>query len=108
MFINGIQVKGQVIDEQTRCSHYHTQHDIIAIKFKCCNTYHPCYKCHQETGHAIERWKPAEFNEEAILCGACKTELTINEYLHSPHQCPNCHASFNPGCELHHHLYFAL
>ena len=29
--------------------------DVIAIKFKCCNKYYPCYKCHEEhESHAIK------------------------------------------------------
>ena len=29
-------VYGSIVDHETRCIHYHTQLDIIAIKFKCC------------------------------------------------------------------------
>lgn len=105
---NNIKVKGQVIDEQTRCTHYHSERDIIAIKFKCCNTYYPCYHCHQEVNHNMERWKREEFDEKAILCGVCGHELTIHEYLNASHSCPYCEASFNPGCQLHHHIYFEI
>ncbi len=50
--------------------------DIIAIKFKCCNKYYPCYKCHNEfEKHAIKRWSEPSFNEKAILCGVCKHEF---------------------------------
>ncbi len=31
---------GSLIDTETRCRHYFTEEDIIAIKFKCCNTIH--------------------------------------------------------------------
>ncbi|TFB22775.1 hypothetical protein E3U55_05940 [Filobacillus milosensis] len=107
MLIHNKEVKGQVIDSQTRCEHYHTDRDIIAIKFKCCNTYYPCYQCHEEeAGHSIERWKAEEYNQKAILCGSCVTELTIEDYLKSNNKCPNCEALFNPGCQLHYHLYF--
>ncbi|MEI2340752.1 hypothetical protein V8V71_18610, partial [Priestia megaterium] len=39
-------VKGDTVDSETRCMHYRTDKDIIAIKFYCCNTYYPCYQCH--------------------------------------------------------------
>lgn len=45
---NLIRLGGSIIDVNTRCIHYHTNLDIIAIKFKCCDIYYPCYKCHEE------------------------------------------------------------
>lgn len=42
------KIYGATIDNETRCTHYHTPLDIIAIKFKCCDKYYPCYKCHNE------------------------------------------------------------
>ncbi|RPF53388.1 CHY zinc finger protein [Aquisalibacillus elongatus] len=102
-------IKGKIIDEETRCEHYHSAQDVIAIKFRCCGEYYPCYQCHQETAdHTAETWQPELFHEKAILCGVCKHELTIHEYLNSSNECPVCQASFNPGCKLHHHLYFSV
>ena len=102
-----IEVKGKTVDEQTRCTHYHSPLDVIAIKFKCCDTYYPCFYCHEETaGHKAEVWSKNEFDTRAILCGICKQEMTINEYLHSNYQCPHCSAGFNPKCSNHNHLYF--
>ncbi|WP_105992423.1 CHY zinc finger protein, partial [Staphylococcus agnetis] len=99
-------VYGQVIDDETRCVHYSTILDVIAIKFKCCNKYYPCYKCHNEAeSHRPKRWKEHEFNEKAILCGVCKHEMTINEYM-LIEACPRCNAHFNSRCKLHYHLYF--
>ena len=104
-----IEVKGSIIDDQTRCTHYHSPLDIIAIRFKCCDTYYPCHSCHEEaTDHPIEVWPGDEFDKKAILCGICKYEMTISEYLTSHHQCPQCRAPFNPGCGNHHHLYFEV
>ena len=101
------EVKGNTVDEQTRCTHYHSQLDVIAIKFKCCNTYYPCYYCHEETaGHKAEVWPSDEFDTKAILCGVCKQEMTIREYKTSNYQCPHCSSSFNPKCSNHNHLYF--
>lgn len=106
MYIDGFRVKG-AIDSETRCTHYQTENDRIAIKFYCCQTYFPCYTCHQEHGCDQRTvWPQHLFNHKAILCGKCKGELTINEYLRSEHTCPLCEASFNAGCSLHAHLYF--
>src|SRR5690606_7090890 len=70
--------------DQTRCTHYHSQVDIIAIKFKCCKKYYPCYKCHQAAEiHTPQVWSVTEQDQKAILCGVCKHELTIAEYLNS-------------------------
>jgi uncharacterized CHY-type Zn-finger protein len=102
-----IRVKGKLVDQQTRCEHYHSALDIIAIKFKCCGDYYPCYQCHGECAdHEPAVWKKEEWNTKAVLCGACKQELTINEYLGSNNSCPHCNSAFNPGCSKHHHLYF--
>jgi uncharacterized CHY-type Zn-finger protein len=100
-------VKGKTVDDQTRCEHYHSTLDVIAIKFKCCNDYYPCYQCHEETaGHQPLVWAREEWGNKAILCGVCKQELTINEYFKSDNHCPHCHAAFNPNCSRHYHLYF--
>ena len=102
-----IEIKGKLVDMQTRCVHYHSDLDIIAIKFKCCDTYYPCFSCHEEVaGHSAQVWGKNEFNVLAILCGACKKELTIRQYMESQATCPHCEAAFNPKCSNHYHLYF--
>ena len=102
-----IEVKGKLVDDKTRCEHYHSPLDIIAIKFRCCGDYYPCYQCHEETtDHQPAVWKKEEWNTTAILCGVCKKELTINDYFNSNNYCPNCKSAFNPGCSKHYHLYF--
>ncbi|WP_096187186.1 CHY zinc finger protein [Evansella halocellulosilytica] len=107
MNIHGVHVVGKKVDNETRCEHYKSEIDRIAIKFKCCHTYYPCYTCHEELAdHPPERWKQDEFNEKAILCGACGTEITINEYMQAQSVCPHCQAAFNPKCASHFHLYF--
>lgn len=101
------EVQGLLVDDETRCVHYSTETDRIAIKFYCCDTYYPCHLCHEETGcghHAV--WPVNQFDEKAILCGSCGHELTIYEYFQSSYQCPSCKANFNPGCSLHKELYF--
>jgi len=95
------------IDVHTRCKHYHTARDIIAIKFKCCDTYYGCYYCHEEnTNHEPKVWGKDEWQTKAILCGNCHEELAIQEYQDCNYKCPKCESDFNPGCKNHYHLYF--
>ncbi|GAE95282.1 hypothetical protein JCM21714_4502 [Gracilibacillus boraciitolerans JCM 21714] len=110
MKVYGINVLGAVKDKQTRCEHYDKINDIIAIKFKCCETYYPCYKCHEEEAdHRVQVWRREEFDHKAILCGKCGgEELTITDYLSSNSSCPCCNSSFNPGCQKHIYLYFEV
>ncbi len=103
-----IEVKGKIIDTETRCEHYATSKDIIAIKFYCCNTYYPCYQCHEAcAGHAIERWPEDTSKHQAILCGVCQTEHTIETYVKSL-ACPTCESVFNEGCRTHYSIYFDM
>jgi uncharacterized CHY-type Zn-finger protein len=105
--IGEIRVFGKPVDQQTRCTHWHSQLDIIAIKFKCCGKYYPCFSCHEEEAdHSHQIWSKKEFGEKAILCGVCGNELSIENYMASDNTCPHCQASFNPGCSNHYHLYF--
>lgn len=103
-----MKLKGLLVDDETRCEHYHSELDIIAIKFKCCGIFYPCYECHTACeDHPAEQWERAEFEEKAIICGNCKELLTISEYLNTD-TCPHCKAKFNPKCSNHYHLYFKL
>lgn len=105
--IKGINIYGKTVDNQTRCQHWHSDLDVIAIKFKCCKKYYPCFSCHEEEAdHEPKVWPKSEFDSKAILCGVCGSELTIAEYQASGNTCPNCTAAFNPGCSKHYHLYF--
>ncbi len=107
--IDGIDIFGKSIDNQTRCVHWHSPLDVIAIKFKCCDKYYPCFSCHEEeAAHPHQVWPKAQFDEKAILCGVCGHELSIQDYMNSNNTCPNCQASFNPGCSNHYHLYFEM
>ena len=102
-------VYGLDLDKQTRCAHYKSPLDIIAIKFKCCNKYYACYECHKALAdHKEERWGPEELATKAILCGHCKHEMSIETYTSCQSTCPHCKASFNPRCELHWERYFSL
>ncbi|MTH67012.1 hypothetical protein GJ743_01330 [Agromyces bracchium] len=100
------RVLGAVVDDETRCVHYRTEVDIVAIRFACCGEYYPCHLCHEEAaGHPARQWPLAERDTRAILCGACGAELPIATYLEVD-ACPECDAAFNPRCRLHTHLYF--
>lgn len=100
-------VKGIDLDAHTRCRHYDTERDIIAIKFKCCDTFYACFECHEElANHPSLVWDKEERSNTAVLCGSCSHQLTIQEYMDSKNTCPKCHAAFNPGCQNHYLLYF--
>jgi uncharacterized CHY-type Zn-finger protein len=102
------EVRGIDLDAATRCAHYRTELDIIAIRMKCCGVYYACKDCHEAlAGHAIDVWPQSEWTQAAVLCGACGYEMTINEYKASNDKCPRCRAPFNPGCRKHYGFYFA-
>jgi uncharacterized CHY-type Zn-finger protein len=100
-------VKGIGVDAQTRCAHWRSPLDVVAIKMKCCGEYYACKDCHDAlAGHAAEPWPRAEWDEAAVLCGACGHAMSIRAYLGGADACPACGAGFNPGCRLHRHFYF--
>jgi uncharacterized CHY-type Zn-finger protein len=102
------EVRGNLVDAQTRCAHYDSRVDVIAIKMKCCDAYFACKDCHDELAdHVLEPWPLAERAQLAVLCGICGSELTIAQYLESSAQCPACKASFNPRCSEHYDYYFS-
>jgi uncharacterized CHY-type Zn-finger protein len=74
---------------------------------KCCGVYYSCRQCHDElANHPAELWPVSERGRQAILCGACGEEMSIDDYLACADRCPACAAPFNPGCARHRHLYF--
>lgn len=100
-------VNGVALDAQTRCAHYHSVLDIIAIRMRCCGIYHACRECHDDLAdHPAEVWPKAEWHRPIVLCGACGLEMSVHDYLAGDNRCPACAAPFNPGCKTHHHLYF--
>jgi uncharacterized CHY-type Zn-finger protein len=101
-------VRGLSLDPATRCAHWRSELDVIAIKMRCCGTYYACRECHDALAdHPAAVWAEEEFDQTAILCGACGAELSVRSYLACDSQCPSCHSRFNPGCHKHRHLYFA-
>lgn len=102
-----IIVRGKLVDGHTRCVHYNSGLDVIAVKFKCCGQYYSCYYCHGEmAGHPAECWPKTDYDVKAVLCGMCSAELTITDYKASNYQCPVCKSNFNPACVNHNHFYF--
>ncbi|MGT2463637.1 CHY zinc finger protein [Sinomonas atrocyanea] len=101
-----VRVFGATVDDQTRCVHYRTEVDVVAMKFACCGRYYPCHLCHAEDAdHAAQTWPPEQWAEPAVLCGVCKREMAIEDYLATT-SCPSCGALFNERCAAHRHLYF--
>ncbi len=101
-------VHGLDLDPETRCKHWHSTLDIVAIRMKCCGLYYACKDCHEAlAGHDIETWPEADWSAKAVLCGACGNEMSIREYLSRNDVCPSCSAPFNPGCRHHRRFYFA-
>ena len=103
------KVYGVDVDPETRCAHYRSAVDIIAIKFKCCGRWYPCFECHAAVAdHEPVVWPKTEADEKAVLCGVCGRQLSIREYVSCDPLCPSCGSEFNPGCRNHYHLYFEM
>jgi len=104
-----VPVCGVEVDAETRCTHYDGARDVVALRFPCCETYFPCFRCHDAvTDHESERITRASFGDPAVLCGVCGTTLSVSTYLECDDSCPDCTASFNPGCRRHRDRYFDL
>lgn len=100
-------VRGVDVGPETRCRHYRTELDVIAIRFPCCDTFFPCFECHAAvTDHDAERWGADDSTANAVLCGVCGSVLTVREYVDCGDDCPECGAAFNPGCRTHYDRYF--
>lgn len=105
--VHGVRVRGVSVGPETRCAHYDTDRDVVAVRFPCCERFYPCFECHRAVAdHRASTWSDGSFDRRAVLCGACGERLPIAAYLADPTACPACSAPFNPGCADHHHLYF--
>ena len=134
MEVHGHTVRGIDVGPETRCHHYDSDLDVIAIRFPCCGTFYPCYECHlAAVDHEPERWghgrstarggveddgsgaranvreegSTSHADADAVLCGICGTVLTVATYVDCDDRCPDCDAAFNPGCRTHYDRYFA-
>eukprot|EP00959_Pyramimonas_sp_CCMP1952_P140434 2938589-Pyramimonas_sp.AAC.2 len=109
-----ILVRGKGLSEhsETRCSPWHSPRDVLALAAPCCGgDFFACAQCHDEvTGHVLQPWpSDTPLATHALLCGVCNTTFDIGKYLSldlTRPRCPACDADFNPGCSLHHGLYF--
>lgn len=102
----GPVVHGVLVDSETRCAHYHSPLDVVALQFFCCGEWFPCFRCHEAVAqHPAQQWPRDQRASRAVLCGVCRSQLRIDEYM-TVSGCPNCGAAFNPGCRLHRSLYF--
>lgn len=105
-FVAGVRIHGVDVDGDTRCAHYHSSVDIVAIRFFCCRQWYPCLHCHDTlTGHPIRPWPANAALMPAALCGGCGEQMSIAQYR-AVDRCPRCAAMFNEGCALHHSVYF--
>ena len=101
-----MELAGRLVDAQSRCTHYRTEVDVVAIRFACCEPYYGCHLCHAECAdHPAVVWPASDRQVHAVVCGVCRQTLAIDEYVVAD-ACPHCGAAFNPRCRLHHHLYF--
>ncbi|KAF3911273.1 hypothetical protein AA313_de0206442 [Arthrobotrys entomopaga] len=106
---NETVIHGLEVGSRTECAHWHSDHDIIAIRHKCCGEFYACVACHEALAdHQPIVWPKEERHVKAVRCGNCGKVLTIAEYLSSDSICPSCQAAFNPGCSKHFTLYFEM
>ncbi|MBS5011658.1 MAG: hypothetical protein KHZ37_06115 [Bifidobacterium longum] len=103
-------IRGRLVDGQGRCVHWHSPLDVVANRFACCDEYYACYRCHDElAGHDRIAWR--DMDSLAVMCGICRHQMTPREYGRAMESvtpcCPCCGARFNPGCALHHDIYFS-
>jgi uncharacterized CHY-type Zn-finger protein len=104
--VHGHTVVGVEVDPETRCAHYDAPEDVVALKLGCCERYVACFRCHEAvTDHGAEPWPASRFDEAAVLCGVCGTELSVETYVGSD-SCPDCGTRFNPNCAAHYDRYF--
>ncbi|MFT4234012.1 MAG: CHY zinc finger protein [Microbacterium sp.] len=102
----GHAVHGAAVDAETRCVHWHGPDDVLAILFPCCDRWYPCHACHEEDAdHPAAPWPSGSDEMHALLCGRCGQTTAIGDYL-ATNACAGCGEGFNPGCRLHHSLYF--
>ena len=100
------QINGLLVDDQSRCQHYHSTLDIVALKCFECQKYYACYQCHDSLEEHSFRAYPCQLKQDKVLiCGVCRHEMTIEEYQEAV-ACPNCHSVFNPACSKHYDIYF--
>ena len=101
------QIHGLLVDKESRCQHYHSPLDIVALKCYDCQKYYACYQCHDHIEDHRFRAYPCHIRQDkVVICGVCLHEMTIENYQKSV-SCSHCHSRFNPACSKHYDIYFA-
>ncbi|WP_080506069.1 CHY zinc finger protein [Halorubrum sp. BV1] len=104
-----VPLRGVAVDSETRCAHWDSPVDVVALRFGCCEAYYPCDACHDAvTNHEAEPWPRNRFDESAALCGRCRATLPARVFLDADDACPCCGVAFNPGCRAHVDRYFEV
>lgn len=79
-----VEAQGFLVDKQTRCIHYHSKLDIIALQCYDCKKYYACYWCHDSLeNHIFEPYPLSLIQDKPILCGVCLKLLTYKQYKES-------------------------
>ena len=79
-----ILVRGKGLSEhsETRCSHWHSPRDVLALAAPCCGgDFFACAQCHDEvTGHVLQPWpSDTPLATHALLCG--KEDVKVIPYF---------------------------
>lgn len=90
---------------ESRCAHWNSELDVLAIQAPCCQKFYACASCHDACeNHSFNPWPSStSLEQNALLCGVCRHSYSIREYINGTESpsCPACGASMNPGCKLH-------
>nr|WP_081214804.1 CHY zinc finger protein [Streptococcus oralis] len=101
-----MKIYGLLVDDESRCVHYHSEKDIVSLQCYECKKYYACYQCHNALeNHNFAPYPLSLTEDRPILCGKCKKILTFQEYQKQT-ACPYCKTFFNSGCKEHHSYYF--
>jgi uncharacterized CHY-type Zn-finger protein len=83
-----VPLRGVAVDSETRCEHWDSPVDVVALRFGCCETYYPCFECHAAlSDHEADVWPRSRFDDPAVLCGVCRETLTARTYLEGGDNC---------------------
>ena len=95
----------------SRCAHWQSELDVLALLAPCCSKFYACASCHDACEeHALVPWADdTPLETKALLCGVCQSRIAIIDYMDPsrPSVCPACSAGFNPGCKTHWNIYFS-
>jgi uncharacterized CHY-type Zn-finger protein len=68
--LGGHLIYGIELDTATRCVHWRSDRDILAIWAPCCETYYSYLACHAAAAdHPLERIPESAFDTPGALCG---------------------------------------